>query len=116
MKAARALLLVLSSIGGVALSTQVEEAPLRPTLRFAEVVEVHPRYVQVPCDTCGGLPDLRFVGTTFRYRCDGELYEHWTASPLQVGLLVPVAGRGNLVVTKDRKAVIEDREIVEGTQ
>lgn len=79
------------------------------TLRFAEVVEVNPRYVQIPCATCGGLPDLRFAGTTFKYRCDGELYENWTMSELQVGLRVQVAGCGNLVVTNDRKAVVEGR-------
>lgn len=108
MKIAHTLLLVLSSTGGMAFADPAGKVPTL-TLRFAEVVEVNPRYVQVPCATCGGLPDLRFAGTTFKYRCDGELYENWTMSELQVGLRVQVAGCGNLVVTNDRKAVVEGR-------
>jgi hypothetical protein len=108
MKTVHTLLLVLSSTGGIAFAAPAEKVPTL-TLRFAEVVEVNPRYVQVPCASCGGTPDLRFTGTTFKYSCDGELYENWTMSELQVGLRVQVAGCGNLVVTNDRKAIIEGR-------
>lgn len=110
MKSVRVLLLV--SVAIIAASAHAQKQP-RPVLRFAEVVEVQPHYVRVPCDTCGPMPDIRFTGTTFKYRCDGELYENWTASSLQVGLRVQVAGCGNLVVSKDRKAVVEGRKTVE---
>ncbi|WP_093561245.1 hypothetical protein [Pseudoduganella namucuonensis] len=111
MKSVRVLLLV--SVAIIAASAYAQKQP-RSVLRFAEVVEVYPKYMQLPCETCGGLPDLRFAGTTFKYRCDGELYENWTASQLQVGLRIQVAGCGNLVVTKDRKVVVEGRKIAEG--
>ena len=75
--------------------------------QFVEVLEVSPQYSQVPCETCGSIPDLRFDGTKFRYRCNGELYENWTASTLQLGVRVQVVDCSKVVVTKDRKPIIE---------
>lgn len=115
MKSTRTLLLVIGTAVASTSWAQPQKLP-KSSLRFAEVVEAKPQYVQLPCEKCGGLPDLRFIGTTFTYRCDGELYENWTASPLQVGLRVQVAGCGNLVVTKDRKAVVEGRETIDSKQ
>jgi hypothetical protein len=77
-----------------------------PRFQFVEVLEVSPQYSQVRCDTCA-VPDLRFNGTKFKYRCNGELYENWTAATLQVGVRVQVVDCSNLVVTKDRKPIIE---------
>lgn len=75
--------------------------------QFVEVLEVSPQYSQVPCESCGTIPDLRFNGTKFRYRCDGELYENWTASTLQVGVRIQVVDCSKVVVNKDRKPIIE---------
>ena len=75
--------------------------------QFVEVLEVTPQYVRVPCDTCGPVPDLRFEGTKFKYQCGGDLYENWTASTLQVGLRIQVVDCSKVVVTKDRKPIIE---------
>jgi len=86
--------------------TMSTSAAQQPRLRFVEVIEVNPQYVEVPCDSCGPLPDLRFTGTKFKYRCDGELYENWTAGPLYAGARIQVLDCSNVVVTKDRKPVI----------
>jgi hypothetical protein len=86
--------------------TMSTSAAQQPRLRFVEVIEVSPQYVEVPCDRCGPLPDLRFTGTKFKYRCDGDLYENWTAGPLHAGARIQVLDCSNVVVTKDRKPVV----------
>lgn len=110
LQACRAMsVAVLSTLAMNALA----QSASRPVLSFVEVVEVKSQYVRVPCEECAGMPDLRFTGTTFWYRCDGQLYENWTASPLQVGLEVQVVGCRHLVVTKDRKVVVKQYKSIE---
>jgi hypothetical protein len=78
--------------------------------QFVEVLEVTPQYVQVRCESCGPIPDLRFDGTKFRYRCDGQLYENWTAAALQTGRRIQVVDCSKVVVTKNRHPVFENKK------
>jgi hypothetical protein len=89
--------------------TTIGNAAQPSRFQFVEVIEVSPQYVQVPCDSCGPLPDLRFTGTKFKYRCNGDLYENWTAGPLHAGVHIQVIDCSNVVVTKNRKLIFRDR-------
>jgi hypothetical protein len=76
--------------------------------QFVEVLEVSPQYSQVPCESCGSIPDLRFNGTKFRYRCNGDLYENWIPKTLQIHVRIQVIDCSKVVITKDRKPIMEN--------
>jgi len=78
--------------------------------QFVEVLEVSPQYIQVPCASCGPIPDLRFEGTKFRYRCNDVLYENWIPKTLQAHVRIKVVDCSKVVITKDRKPIMENSE------
>lgn len=81
-------------------------------IQFVEVLETSPQYVQVPCDVCGPIPDIRFTGTKFQYQCNGKLYANWSAGEIHVGARIQVIDCENVVVTKDREPVVDADKII----
>lgn len=94
-----ALLLTAASLANAAPKVRLE---------FVEVLQVRPKYVEVPCDPniCQGTPDLRQVGSYIYYRCDGQLYENWVRISINAGMLVQVANCKNLVVTDHGEPIV----------
>ncbi|MBA5606794.1 hypothetical protein H3H36_15665 [Duganella sp. FT3S] len=78
--------------------------------QFVEVLEVSPQYSQAPCEGCDTIPDLRFNGTKFRYRCNDVLYENWIPKTMQVHVRIQVVDCSKVVITKDRKPIMENEK------
>lgn len=99
-------------IASLLMVTQVAFAADKVQLKFVEVLEAKPKYIEQPCDIniCQGLPDLHQVGTTIVYHCNGDYYENWIPGKIHAGIFVQVANCSNLVVNHKREPVKKSAE------